>query len=180
MWQVRQPLYASSKARWRHYQQHLGPLIAATQQAIPSEPLEMVTLPEPGWLNDGVDRYRGGDLDGAEHRFKQLLSYLPEHAAARFMLGLIYVRKGHRADGIALMELGLERCPWNHHWRGDLARAYRLDGRDQEAAALASNQNDLAAPHTDEAAESPIHLDYQLCEESTCASSASAVVGDRC
>ena len=98
----------------------------------------MVTLPEPGWLNVGVDRYDDGDLDAAEYRFKQLLHYLPEHAAARFMLGLIYVRKGHRDDGIALMELALERCPWNRHWRSDLARAYRLDGRDPEAAALAT------------------------------------------
>ena len=64
----------------------------------------MVTLPEPGWLNVGVDRYHEGDLDAAEYRFKRLLHYLPEHAAARFMLGLVYVRKGHRDDGIALME----------------------------------------------------------------------------
>lgn len=29
LWQVRQPLYASSVARWRHYESHLGPLKAA-------------------------------------------------------------------------------------------------------------------------------------------------------
>ena len=28
-WQVRQPIYDRSLARWKHYQQHLGPLIAA-------------------------------------------------------------------------------------------------------------------------------------------------------
>jgi hypothetical protein len=28
-WQVRQPLYASSVGRWRHYEQHLEPLKAA-------------------------------------------------------------------------------------------------------------------------------------------------------
>ncbi|MEM9532002.1 MAG: sulfotransferase [Pseudomonadota bacterium] len=28
-WQVRQPLYQSSKAKWRHYEAHLGPLIDA-------------------------------------------------------------------------------------------------------------------------------------------------------
>ena len=28
-WQVRQPVYSSSVARWRHYQRHLGPLIEA-------------------------------------------------------------------------------------------------------------------------------------------------------
>jgi len=182
VWQVRQPLYTGSKARWRHYEQHLEGLTAVADPVVSSESLERVTLPEPGWLNDGVDRYRGGDLDGAEHRFKQLLNSLPEHAAARFMLGLIYVRKGHRADGIALMELALERCPWNRHWRGDLAQAYRLDGRDDDAAILAGAQNDSTAPPAEasQVAESPIRLDNQLCEEATCASSASAVVGVRC
>jgi hypothetical protein len=29
LWQVRQPLYASSVGRWQNYRQHLGPLIAA-------------------------------------------------------------------------------------------------------------------------------------------------------
>ena len=28
LWQVRQPLYASSVGRWRHYRQHLQPLLA--------------------------------------------------------------------------------------------------------------------------------------------------------
>jgi len=28
-WQVRQPLYATSVGRWRHYEKHLGPLLAA-------------------------------------------------------------------------------------------------------------------------------------------------------
>ena len=87
-----------------------------------------------------------GDLDGAEYHFKRLLHYLPEHAAARFMLGLIYVRKGHRDDGITLMELALERCPWNRHWRSDLARAYRMIGRDPKAAALARGPDDQTAP----------------------------------
>lgn len=32
-WQVRQPLYQSSKARWRHYERHLAPLIEAAEAA---------------------------------------------------------------------------------------------------------------------------------------------------
>ena len=171
VWQVRQPLYASSKARWRRYQQHLKPLIAGTNRKITWDPIEMVTLPEPGWLNTGVDRYRQGDLDAAEYRFKQLLHYLPEHAAARFVLGLIYMRKSHHGDGITLMEQALERCPWNRHWRSDLAQAYRLDGRDQDAAALANAGDDqVGAPPEAQTAEEPAaRLDYLfLSGESSC------------
>ncbi|MEM9386672.1 MAG: sulfotransferase [Pseudomonadota bacterium] len=32
-WQVRQPIYTSSKARWQHYETHLAPLIAAACEA---------------------------------------------------------------------------------------------------------------------------------------------------
>ena len=31
-WQVRQPLYATSKAKWRNYEAHLGPLIEAAEK----------------------------------------------------------------------------------------------------------------------------------------------------
>lgn len=180
-WQVRQPLYAESKGRWRRYRRHLKPLIAAINRRISWEPIEMVTLPEPGWLNSGVDRYREGDLDGAEYRFKQLLRHLPTHAAARFMLGLVYVQKGHRRDGIALMEQALERCPWNANWRRDLAQAYRLDGRADEADKLADTHRAAHAPGTHHTEEPVTALDYLfLSGESTCSSFASAPAGANC
>ncbi len=162
VWQVRQPLYASSKGRWRHYRRHLEPMVAGANRKITWDPIEMVTLPEPGWLNVGVDSYRQGDLDAAEYRFKQLLCYLPAHAAARFMLGLTYVRKGHHGDGISLMEQALECCPWNRHWRSGLAQAYRLDGRDQDAAVLTATRHYGAAPHPEAHCreESAMRLDY--------------------
>lgn len=127
VWQVRQPLYSSSNARWQRYRKHLQPMIAAANRTISWDPIEMVTLPEPGLLNTGVDHYNKGELDAAEYRFKQLLRCVPQHAAANFMLGLIYVRKGYRDDGVSLMERAVDRCPWNRHWRSDLARASRSD-----------------------------------------------------
>ncbi len=180
VWQVRQPLYAGSRARWQHYREQLGPLIAATNRKIIWDPIEMVTLPEPGWLNAGVDHYREGDLNAAEYRFKQLLQHLPEHAGAAFMLGLIYVRRGHRSDGITLMERALECCPWNREWRRDLAQAYRLEGRDQDAAALAKaslpEKSHAGAPQAP-----PLHLDYLfLSGDSTCSSSGSATSRSNC
>ena len=36
-WQVRQPLYADSVGRWRRYARHLGPLLEALGDSIPSE-----------------------------------------------------------------------------------------------------------------------------------------------
>jgi tetratricopeptide (TPR) repeat protein len=37
-WQVRQPLYKSSVGRWRHYEKHLGPLLAALDDSMEPPP----------------------------------------------------------------------------------------------------------------------------------------------
>jgi hypothetical protein len=37
VWQVRQPLYASSVGRWRHYQRHLAPLLPALEGLLPPD-----------------------------------------------------------------------------------------------------------------------------------------------
>lgn len=137
VWQVRQPLYKTSMAKWARYQDHLAPLIRGTNARIEWQPItDMVTLPVAGLLENGVALYREEKLDDAEYHFKQLLHHLPKHAAATFMLGLIYLRKGHVSEGIALMLKAHEQCPWNAQWRDDLARAYELSGEPEKAAAL--------------------------------------------
>jgi tetratricopeptide (TPR) repeat protein len=136
VWQVRQPIYKTSKAKWRRYQQHLAPLLAGTNARITWEPIAMETLPTPGMLTDGVALYKEEKLNEAEYEFKKLLHHFPEHAAANFMVGLIYVRKGHLQDGIALMAKALEICPWKHHWRQDLIQAYEMAGETDKAQSL--------------------------------------------
>jgi tetratricopeptide (TPR) repeat protein len=37
VWQVRQPLYASSVGRWRHYRRHLGPLLPGLEGLLPPD-----------------------------------------------------------------------------------------------------------------------------------------------
>ena len=119
-------------------------------------------------------------LDGAEFRFKQLLQHLPDHAAARYMLGVIYVQKGSLVAGVKLLEDALQRCPWNRHWQSDLAKAYRLTGRsgDAEALNVSTATVDTAAsgqPGDDMGQQSnsgPVAPDYlYFSEESACASS---------
>ncbi len=145
LWQVRQPLYSTSVGRWRRYRTQIAPLIAACNREIGWEPIDMVTLPEPGWLNQGVDRYRRGDLDGAEGCFRRLLSVVPEHAAAQHMLGLVMLDKGHARRGIELLERAHEQCPWRDGWREDLASAYLRCGREPEADALEAARGDVVA-----------------------------------
>ncbi|MCK2085130.1 tetratricopeptide repeat protein [Aeromonas sp. 3925] len=154
VWQVRQPLYKSSMARWARYETHLAPLLRGTNARIQWQPItDMVALPVPGLLETSVALYREEKLDDAEYHCKQLLHHLPEHAAATFMLGLVYVRKGHLDEGIALMCKAHELCPWNSQWRNDLARAYVLSGEPEKAALLTGKAAHLAPsalPHNEQ------------------------------
>lgn len=153
VWQVRQPIYKTSKAKWMNYQRWLAPLIAGTNAKIRPAPVEdMVSLPVPGYLQAGVAAFREGRLDDAELSCKKLLHHLPEHAAANFMVGLVYVQKGYLDEGLALMEKALRACPWKREWREDLIRACELAGQTEKAEQLKKERGKSAG----EAAADPM------------------------
>lgn len=148
VWQVRQPIYQTSKAKWRRYEPWLAPLIAGTNAPIRWDAIEMVTLPEPGLLDAAVSCYRARDLDGAERRVKQLLHHLPDHAAAHFLLGDIYLHKGWADDGLAHMEKAVAAAPHRRDWASTLeqARAWRSQRAPipQPASAHSAHASDIS------------------------------------
>ena len=55
VWQVRQPIYKTSKAKWMRYQNHMADLIKGTNAKIEWDAItDMISLPEPGMLQAGV------------------------------------------------------------------------------------------------------------------------------
>jgi len=161
VWQVRQPIYKSSKARWKHYQQHLAHLIRGTNDKIRPDEIDMLSLPEPGFLVEGVELYRQGDLDAAELSFKKMLHHNPEHAACRYMVGLVYLSKAQLRDGIAQIEQALEKTPWQREWRDNLLKAYRQAGEHEKAAELESRHAGGNPGTEADAGEDPDWLDEE-------------------
>ncbi len=135
-WQVRQPIYQSSKARWEHYQDHLTPLIRGTNAKIRPESHDMLSLPEPGFYHEGVNLFTEGNLDAAELSFKKMLQHNPDHASCLYMVGLIYLHKNDLNDGIEMIEQALEKAPWRVEWSENLIRAYRALGNNDEVRTL--------------------------------------------
>ncbi len=151
VWQVRQPVYQTSKAKWKRYQRHLAPLIKGTNANICPDPItDMVTLPVPGFLTDGIALFRNNELDEAERSFKKMLHHNPEHAACNYMVGLVYCRKGHVADAIPLLEQAYGTCPWQKEWRDSLIQAYEASGDHDQAEALCAKYSTAARPHVDQ------------------------------
>ena len=146
VWQVRQPIYKTSTAKWKRYEKHLAPLIAGTNAKITWDPIEMVSLPEPGLLQKGVALYKDDKLDEAEYELKKLLHHIPGHAAANHMVGIVYARKGHVNDAISLMEAALKVCPWNNGWRKDLIQALEMTGQVDRAQLVKAEGKPYRAP----------------------------------
>lgn len=155
VWQVRQPIYKTSKAKWMHYEKHLAPLIQGTNGKITWDAIEMVTLPEAGLLTDGVALYKQQQFAEAELCFKKLLHHIPNHAAANYMLGLICVQSDDIHAGIQLMEKAVQHCPWKADWREDLANAFELAGLPEKAAGLRQARE----PQADHPADVDLNMD---------------------
>ncbi|MEP7729512.1 sulfotransferase [Marinomonas primoryensis] len=142
VWQVRQPLYKTSKAKWVNYLDMLDPLIKGTNAPIEFDEINMMTLPIPGLLSSGVDHFHKGELDDAEVCFKKMLHHNADHAACQYMLGLVYFNKKHMKEGIVLVESALNILPWKKEWREDLIKAYEATGQVEKAQALVKKRSD--------------------------------------
>jgi tetratricopeptide (TPR) repeat protein len=130
VWQVRQPIYKTAMQKWRRYEKYLTPLIKGTNAKIKWEPIEdMITLPVAGLFTQGTKYYENKDLDKAEECFKKMLHHNSEHAAASYMLGLVYLSKNHMEDGIELIEKAIKKVPWQKPWRDTLKKAYEEKGK---------------------------------------------------
>ena len=161
VWQVRQPLYSSSKGKWRRYQQFLKPLIKACNCAIRPKAINMLTLPEPGLLNSAVGAYRSDDLAAAELSLKKLLHHIPEHAGANYMLGLVYLSRGLINQGAEKIEHALTKAPWHKEWRDNLCRAYQLLKQPDKIRQLQKN-NDRSSPDQPATVYQSTDIDMQL------------------
>ncbi|MCP4721995.1 MAG: sulfotransferase family protein, partial [Desulfobacteraceae bacterium] len=151
--QVRQPIYKTSRNRWKHYKSHLAPLIKGTNGKILPDPVkDMITLPEPGFLQKGVDLFNKGNLNEAELNFKKMLHHNPGHAACTYMVGMVYCRKGHLEEGAKLMAQALEIAPWHREWRQNLVQTYKILGLPHKADAVkgTADQTDSNTDHPGE------------------------------
>jgi tetratricopeptide (TPR) repeat protein len=128
-WQVRQPIYQASKARWLPFKRYLRPLIASANRKIETEKIDdMVFLPEPGLFQQALKKIKDGDVGGAEFALRKLLHFVPGHGSANFLLGELLWHRGQLGEASAHLKLGVERCPENRVWRETYHRfqqAYR-------------------------------------------------------
>lgn len=136
--QVRQPMYTSSKDRWRHYEAALQPVFAAFDSREAEPEPEPLPLPchEPGLFFQGMDLLQAGRNAEAESAFKELLEFYPRHAAAMHMLGAAYSNQGKILPAHKCMKRSIQLHPGNYTWYGNLAIILDHMRRPEEAAEM--------------------------------------------
>ncbi len=133
VWQVRQPVYTTSKARWKRYAAHLGPLEDALKE-IPPMPTPM-SLPdlEPGVFGVGMAHMHAERLAEAEACFIKVLSHYPKHAAACHFLGGTYLQMGQLDKAVRAMRRSVKLLPVHPTWFENLAKAEHAAGNAEAA-----------------------------------------------
>lgn len=135
-WQVRQPVYTSSKARWKRYEKHLGPLEKALQDIPPRlAPAPLPAVP-PGLFGDAMAQLKAGAPAAAEQTFKQLIKEYPTHAAAHHFLGVAHLQQGRLQQAMQAMRHSIDLLPHHPSWYENLARAEQAAGNYASAKEL--------------------------------------------
>ena len=123
VWQVRQPVYKTSKARWLRYAEHLAPLEAALARTpLTPAPMPLPELP-PGLFNEGMRLLQQARPAEAQDCFLRLIADQPEHAAAYQFLGAAQLQQGQAALACQSMRHAVKLLPGHPSWWENLSRA---------------------------------------------------------
>lgn len=142
-WQVRQPVYTTSKARWRNYVDHLGPLEAALAD-IPSSPAPLPQPPlAPGRFFDGMALLNQGRADEAGKVFLEVIAAQPNHAAAYHFLGVAQAQIGRLNEGRDAVRHAVALHGLHSAWFENLAKIEHALGNVAAAQAAAMRAGEL-------------------------------------
>ncbi|OAN51303.1 tetratricopeptide repeat-containing sulfotransferase family protein [Magnetospirillum moscoviense] len=154
VWQVRQPVYTSSKAKWKNYAEYLAPLEATLAEVPPLPvPLPLPKLPS-GLFLGAMEHLQANRPAEAETAFRTLLNARPAHAAARHFLGAALFAQQKPEEACKEMRRSLELLNTHPQWFENLARAEETLGNHEEAERLRSRATGRLKARNDDAAAS--------------------------
>ncbi len=145
VWQVRQPIYQTSKEKWRRYAEFLQPLetVLAEPVAVDMETDED-TLPA-GHFFTGMTHLQAHETEQAAEIFQDILQKNPRHAAALYMLGVAHFYQGQAQSGLALMQKAITQQPYHASWYQNVAMVCTHLNRLEEAQAALNKAQKLQA-----------------------------------
>ena len=136
VWQVRQPVYTTSKAKWKRYEEHLEPLEAALAEIPPlPEPLPLPRL-KAGLFLEGMAHLQAGRAAVAETAFRALIQARPAHAAGHHFLGAALFQQKKTEEARKEMRRSLELLRAHTPWLENLLAVEQALGNSAEVEKL--------------------------------------------
>jgi tetratricopeptide (TPR) repeat protein len=133
VWQVRQPVYTTSKAKWKRYESHLSDLEAALAEVPPIPVASPLPKIAPGLFLQGMSQLQSGQPSEAQQTFKSLLAARPAHAAAHHFLGAALYQMAQHEEARKEMKRSLELMDGQLQWLENLAKVELALGHTDEA-----------------------------------------------
>ncbi len=145
VWQVRQPIYKTSKEKWRRYQDFLAPLEEALATQLSKPDAFSAPALAAGWFFKGMAYLAKNQAALAEQVFNTLLEQQPEHAAGLQMLGVALMQQNRYLEALPHLEASLAIHSGHVSWYDNTLLAYQHLGQHQEAEALGLRKARLVA-----------------------------------
>jgi len=136
VWQVRQPVYKSSKQKWRNYEKFLGPIGEKLAEVFPSIEFQEVSSEEPGNFLKGMTALQNADYAEAQKMFERLLEQAPDHRAAMHFLGAALYSQGAVDDAKNWILKSLDGALQHRSWLENLAKVEEFLGDKDQADAI--------------------------------------------
>jgi tetratricopeptide (TPR) repeat protein len=126
VWQVRQPVYTTSKEKWKRYETHLEPLELALAEVPPMPVSAPLPRLEAGLFPKGMALLEEGKAAEAQACFEQLIAARPAHAAAHHFKGAALYAQKQFKPAIEAMERSLELIGQQAVWRKNLDKVKEM------------------------------------------------------
>ncbi len=139
VWQVRQPVYTTSKAKWKRYAPHLDALEAAMAEVPPAPAPSALSKVDAGAFLRGMSELQSGHPELAQQTFKSLLSARPAHAAAHHFLGAALYQMAQHEEARKEMKRSLELLGNQPQWLENLAKVEVALGNNDQAQKILDN-----------------------------------------
>lgn len=151
VWQVRQPIYKTSKQKWRRYQEYIKPLETQLNTEIEPPELKAETHLPAGLFFDGMECLKETQGKQAAVIFEKILANNPNHIAATHMLGVAMLQQGKKEQALTLMEDSIKRHPNHVGWYQNISLAYQALGLFDKAQQATNKANTLKTLDVSEA-----------------------------
>jgi tetratricopeptide (TPR) repeat protein len=125
VWQVRQPVYKTSKEKWHNYKEELEPFKVAFDESLKNLKSTVIiganAKDENELFNKSLEHFHNARYQEAEKGFRTVLARNSEHSGAIYVLGILAYASGHNQEALELYDKVAKVYAKSHEYHYNVA-----------------------------------------------------------